>query len=185
VRIGIEPDFAQIAPLPAALEKPALEARDLALAEAGYAVHAAREAPVQRLGLRRDQSRDAELLGDRLDNEPIRRRDHHRLTTGELVLADELASGLRNARPDKVQQELAPPFEQALHRLARQRLELELQECVDVERAAVVLDVVRARPRSIHGVVPGEQITPFDVAVPVEKRVVEIEEGQSHDATPR
>jgi len=97
-----------------------------------------------------------------------------------LVLPDEIPRLRQESRPDPLGEVTIPPVEQGLLRLARQRLELEGEERVDVEHSSAVVVVEREVPRLVQRARRSQHLAPQEVAVPVEQRVIEIEEGEEH-----
>ena len=84
---------------------------------------------------------------------------------------------------DLARHELAVPRVEHGARMARQRLQLEIEKLVDVERARLVLLVELLVARFVHLAVEhallDQELRPFEVAVAGEQRVVEIEEGET------
>ena len=70
-------------------------------------------------------------------------------------------------------------------RVARQRLQLEIEKLVDVERARLVLLVELLVARFVHLAVEhallDQELRPLEVAVAGEQGVVEIEQGEPHE----
>ena len=80
--------------------------------------------------------------------------------------------------------ELAMPRVEHGARMARQRLQLEVEELVDVERAGLVLlvELVVARfvDLAVEHALLDQELRPLEIAVAREQRVVEIEERELH-----
>ncbi len=80
--------------------------------------------------------------------------------------------------------EFAVPLLELLARVARQRLQLEVEELVDVQRARLVLLVELLVARLVHLAVEhpllDQELRPLEVAVAGKEGVVQVEKRQPH-----
>ena len=71
------------------------------------------------------------------------------------------------------------PFIQRLARMARQRLQLKIQEFVDIQRPGLVLliegEVLRLEQFAVEHTDADQKLRPLEIAVAVEQGVVQIE----------
>jgi hypothetical protein len=178
-RVAVEPALV-VGKALAAPGQPLVHAADLALAEGGRAARLAREGAVGLLDVGGEEVPHAQLGGDRGGDEAVRRRDDGGEVAG--VAGDELARARQDDGPDLALHELRVPGVELGARPAGDGGELEVEELVDVERAVLValvepfvLRVVVAR---VQDALLDQELRPLVIAVAIEQRVVEVEEGE-------
>ena len=78
--------------------------------------------------------------------------------------------------------ELLMPAIQHLARVARQRVQLEVEELVDIQRAGLVLIVemlvLRLVKFTVDHAQANQELRPFEIAVAIQQRVVQVKQGQ-------
>src|SRR5262245_36877805 len=179
-RVAVEPRLGKGRERAPAPRQPRVEAGDLALAEARNAGDRAGKFAVALLGLGGDQLRDAELARDRRGNEAVGGGDDD-----AQVLAVTIDQGARLLADQPTHLELhefTVPGVELGARMARQRLQLEIEELMDVQRAGLVLVVELLVARFVDFAVEhallDQELGPLEIAVAREQRVVEVEEDE-------
>ena len=126
--------------------------------------------------------RDAEFARDRRRNEAVGGRDHGAQVSGVEVPAGQRLGLPADHRADARVHEVGVPAGKVFRSVPGERFEGELQVCVDIQRAGLVLFEEGGVPHLVgiavqHAPVD-QELAPFIVAVPGQQRVVEVEQRE-------
>ena len=183
VRIAVEPAVFESF---AVRCHPHLKTFDLAFAVAGNAFHIAGVAAVAHLGFGRNQVWDAERRRDRRGDEAVGGGDDDQRMPARAVVLHQRRGLGRDHRVDLFPHEAGMPGAQRVEVVAGQRSQGECQELADIERAGPVLGIITLVFTSvsfaIHHVVLNQELAPSVIGIAAQQRVVEIKDGERHDA---